>query len=98
MNIDKISHYNSIISTLDNDQINKTSSNFSFQDFIVNNLENLNDKYLEIDSAQQSFALGEIESHELMTLLRETELVLKTATTFRNKMLDAYKEITNMQI
>lgn len=75
-----------------------SSSTVSFGNYLANSLEQLNSKYLELDEAQKLFTNGDIETHELMAVLRETELMLKTATTIRNKVLDSYKEITNMQI
>ena len=74
------------------------SSTDNFTNFFINSINDLNLQYAELDEAQKQFAQGDIEAHELMTILRETELMMKTATTIRNKMLDAYKEVTNMQI
>lgn len=77
-------------------QINSSMDNFT--NFFINSINDLNSQYAELDEAQIQFAQGDIEAHELMTVLRETELMMKTASTIRNKMLDAYKEVTNMQI
>lgn len=100
--INKISN-NNLYTYFNNNNLSETIENavdndLNFNDFLVNSLNDLNDKYLALDEAQKLFSQGNIEAHELMSILRETELMLKTATTIRNKVLDAYKEITNMQI
>lgn len=101
--ISKIMNSNNLVSSFNENDLlevntDTNNTNLDFNDFFVNSIENLNNKYLELDEAQKLFSQGDMEAHELMSVLRETELVLKTATTIRNKMLDAYKEITNMQI
>lgn len=86
------------IANLSNNKDSSETSSENFTDFFINSLSELNSQYISLDEAQVQFSKGEIEAYELMTVLRETELMMKTASTIRNKMLDAYKEITNMQI
>lgn len=61
---------------------------------------NLTNSYLsDAENAEVSFALGETEStHDLMIALQKASTALQYTVAIRNKVMDAYKEIMQMQI
>lgn len=71
----------------------------SFADFLKDALKNLNDLQVEADSAAKSFLSGEVSDiHKTMIVLEKANLNLRLAMQIRNKIIQAYEEITRMQI
>ena len=60
------------------------------------------DKYLKVHyklSMINKLVLGEdVEIHEVMLAAEEASLALQTAVQVRNKLTEAIKELTNLQI
>ena len=55
------------------------------------------DKYLKVH--EDKLVLGEdVEIHEVMLAAEEASLALQTAVQVRNKLTEAIKELTNLQI
>ena len=42
--------------------------------------------------------IGDADPHSLVTALAQTELVVETAVTVRNKVVEAYQEILRMPV
>ena len=42
--------------------------------------------------------IGKVDPHSLVTALAQTELVVETAVTVRNKVVEAYQEILRMPV
>jgi flagellar hook-basal body complex protein FliE len=97
----------SIINSLNDvklDQSNKISQPLSgntksFQELLNNSLNELNDEQIEGYNAMQGIATGKVTNlQEAVQRIEEAELSLKLALEVKNKAINAYKEITRMQI
>ncbi len=79
----------------------KQSSNTGtpFKDIINDQLSKLNDSQIRADQMAQDFISGEVEDlHAVMIATEEARLSLDLALQVRNKIVEAYKEINNMQL
>lgn len=71
----------------------------SVLDTAMGMLRETNDYQNAAESAQIQFALGEsVNSHELAAAQSKANITLQYTVAVRDKVLDAYKEIMNMQI
>ena len=71
----------------------------SVLDTAMGRLRETNDYQNAAESAQIQFALGEsVNSHELAAAQSKANITLQYTVAVRDKVLDAYKEIMNMQI
>lgn len=71
----------------------------SVLDTAMGMLRETNDYQNAAESAQIQFALGEsVNSHELAAAQSKANITLLYTVSVRDKVLDAYKEIMNMQI
>ena len=50
------------------------------------------------EATAQSAMVGDADPHALVTALAQTELVVETAVTVRNKVVEAYQEILRMPV
>lgn len=50
------------------------------------------------DQTAQAAMVGDADPHSLVTALAQTELVVETAVTVRNKVVEAYQEILRMPV
>lgn len=74
-------------------------TNKSFGDLLQNALDNVNTTQLQADqSAKQYLAGADIDLHQVMILNEKANMALQLTTQVRNKLLDAYQEISRMQI
>lgn len=65
----------------------------------MNMLTETNELQNDAQSAKIQFALGEAENpHDMQIAAAKAQEALQYTTAVRDKMLDAYKEIMNMQI
>lgn len=72
---------------------------FSFKDMISNELEKLNNAQIKADELTQGFISGQVEDlHTVLIAAEEARLSLELAVQVRNKCVEAYKEINNMQL
>ena len=70
----------------------------SFASTFEKSLQKVNDFQTEKTSAVESFASGENQNvHELMISLQKAGLVMNLTSAVRNKVLDAYRELSKMQ-
>lgn len=75
------------------------NQDFSFKDIINNEMEKLNHKQVEADKMTQDFIMGRVDDlHTVMIATEEARLSLELAVQVRNKVVEAYKEINNMQL
>jgi len=73
--------------------------NSRFSDLFTQQLQATNQLQHEADVKLQQFMIGESESlHEVMIAMEEATLALQFTTQVRNKVIDAYQEIKNMQV
>lgn len=50
------------------------------------------------EETAKSAMIGDADPHSLVTALAQTELVVETAVTVRNKVVEAYQEILRMPV
>lgn len=73
-------------------------SSSSFSGMIEQAMINLNDKQVSADQAVQGLVAGDADNlHNVMIQTSEAQLTLDLALQVRNKCLDAYNEVKNMQ-
>lgn len=77
----------------------QTNTGTTFKDLINDQLEKLNNSQLRADQMAQDFISGEVDDlHAVMIATEEARLSLDLALQIRNKVVEAYKEINNMQL
>ena len=70
----------------------------SFANTFENSLRTVNDLQSAKTSAVESFASGESQNvHELMISLQKAGLAMNLTSAVRNKVLEAYRELSKMQ-
>ncbi|MCQ2969530.1 MAG: flagellar hook-basal body complex protein FliE [Clostridium sp.] len=78
--------------------INENTS-LNFGQVFKDALEKVNDKQIYSDKMTNELVLGgDVEVHEVMLAAEEAALSLQLAVQVRNKMTEAVKELTNLQI
>ena len=76
-----------------------TGSGQSFLDSLGDALGSLNTQMTQADAAAADFASGgSADIHTVMLQMEEASLSLKTATTVRDKLIEAYQEIMRTQL
>ncbi|MDF2608590.1 MAG: hypothetical protein K0R92_64 [Lachnospiraceae bacterium] len=94
--IPSLSTYNKSTTAIDSENRNKTFEQL-FQS-AVNMVNETNDLSNAAEQAEISYALGLSDStHDLMVAQEKANLSLQYTVTVRNKVLEAYKEIMNLQ-
>lgn len=78
----------------------KTSNVFdSILNSAIDNINNTNSLLSDAENEEISFAMGESEStHDLMIALQKASTALQYTVAVRDKFMEAYKEIMQMQI
>jgi len=68
-----------------------------FTDTLKNSIKKVNELQQEKHSMIEEFASGEKQNvHELMITLQKAGLAMRMTSTVRNKIMDAYKELSRM--
>jgi flagellar hook-basal body complex protein FliE len=103
MDISKVRSINEGISTANNTKtIASKEPNLSFKDIINNEIDKVNNKQIQADELIQDFIRGDAKSledlHTVMIATEEARIALELAVQVRNKIVEAYKEINNMQL
>jgi flagellar hook-basal body complex protein FliE len=71
----------------------------SFKDLMTSQLDKLNESQINADKMTEAFIRGEVDDlHAVMIATEEARLSLDLALQIRNKAVEAYKEINNMQL
>lgn len=71
----------------------------SFLNSAINNIKTTNEYLSDAEDMNIKFALGETEnSHDLTIALQKASTALQYTVAVRDKLLDAYKELMQMQI
>jgi len=71
----------------------------SFADFLSEKLDEVNDKQIQAENTTQSFIKGdEKDIHNVMISTEEAKMSLEMAVQVRNKIVEAYQEISRMQL
>lgn len=88
----------SAIPAKQNSAANNTQNN-SFKDIFDNALKNLNDNQLKAEETVKNFLVGEVKDvHTVMIALEEAKVTMQLAVEVRNKLVEAYQEVSRMQI
>ncbi len=70
----------------------------SFSDTIAASLQKVNSMQAEKSAMIQSFASGETQNvHELMITLQKAGVAVKMTSAVRNKVMEAYRDLSKMQ-
>lgn len=71
----------------------------TFKDMLKDSLNKVNEQQLKADQLTQDFISGNVEDlHTVLIATEEARLSLELAVQVRNKCVEAYKEINNMQL
>jgi flagellar hook-basal body complex protein FliE len=72
---------------------------FSFQDFLKDSLQEVNDLQNEADAAIRQLAQGKTQDiHRTMVMVEKADLSFQLMMKVRNKLLEAYHEMMRMQV
>ncbi len=81
------------------EDIDGTKSQSSFSEMLAKSIGEVNNMQKEANVAIQKLASGESKNiHETMIAVEQAEIAFKTMNQVRRKVLDAYKQIMNMQM
>ena len=70
----------------------------NFADVLANSLEKVNSMQAERSSMVNAFASGQSQNvHELMITMQKAGLAMNMTAAVRNKVMEAYKELTRLQ-
>lgn len=97
MGIDGISFFN--MPDLQLSQNSTAVNPTNFNDFLKDALDKVNQKQIDADTATQSLITGDAQDiHQVLLATEEAKLSLELASQIRTKLVDAYQEITRIQI
>ena len=79
--------------------LKSASASKNFGQILNQQLEEVNSLQKDADRLTEDFLVGEpVEIHQMLIAMEKADLALRQTVEIRNKMLEAYKQITNMQI
>ena len=82
---------------VDKENTKETSNLFSST--FKNALDKINEMQVTSDEKTEAFVAGDdVEIHEVMLAAEEAKLSLQFAVEVRNKIVEAYQELNNMQL
>ncbi|WP_434304785.1 flagellar hook-basal body complex protein FliE [Clostridium botulinum] len=71
----------------------------SFSEVLKDKLDGVNEKQVKADNSTQSFIKGEeIDIHNVMLNAEEAKMSMELAVQVRNKLVEAYQELSRMQL
>lgn len=71
----------------------------SFAELVSQQMEEANSLQKEADRLTEDFILGKpVELHQMLIAAEKAELALRQTVAVRDKLIEAYKQIANMQI
>ncbi|MCM1540023.1 MAG: flagellar hook-basal body complex protein FliE [Blautia sp.] len=97
---DRISSVSSLTGTLAEEREKTTGTLFeSFLNTAIDNIRTTNGYLSDAEDEKLRFAMGETENtHDLMIAMQKASTALQYTVAIRDKLLEAYKEIMQMQI
>lgn len=70
-----------------------------FKDFLKDALGQVQEAQVASDRAMEKLAVGDARSiHEVMVAMEEADISMRMVVQIRNKLVDAYKEMMQMQV
>jgi flagellar hook-basal body complex protein FliE len=86
------------IKPLNNTATTESNKN-DFLSMLKEKLDGVNDSQITADNVTQSFIKGdETDIHKVMLSTEEAKMSLELAVQIRNKLVEAYQELTRMQL
>lgn len=71
----------------------------SFGELLNNAINQLNDSQVKADDIMQQFMVGDVQDiHQVTIAMQEAELTMQLAVQVRDKIVEAYQEISRMQL
>lgn len=71
----------------------------SFGDYLKSALDSLNESQVQADDDTEKLITGETtDIHQVLISAQEAKIQMELAVEVRNKLVDAYKEISTMQV
>jgi len=71
----------------------------SFKDILIKSISEVNGMQLDAENAINNLATGQTENvTEVMAAVEKADLAFKNLMAIRNKIIDAYKEISQLRI
>jgi len=81
------------------ESLQKTSEGKSFRDVFNDQIGKVNDYLLEANKAQEDLATGRTDNvDEVFAEVKKADLHFQMLMQIRNKLIDAYEQITQMRI
>lgn len=80
---------------------NNSSNNegISFKEIINNEIEKVNNQQIKADELTKGFISGQVEDlHSVLIATEEARLSLELAVQVRNKCIEGFREINNIQL
>jgi flagellar hook-basal body complex protein FliE len=78
---------------------NSTVNTQNFSDLFKNALNNVNQTQVDSDNLTQQFANGgNVDINQVMIAAQKASVTLQAALEVRNKVVDAYQQMMNMQV
>lgn len=98
--LDKTSSVSSLTGMLTEEREKTTGTLFeTFLNTAIENINTTNGYLSDAEDEKLKFAMGETENtHDLMIAMQKASTALQYTVTIRDKLLEAYKEIMQMQI
>lgn len=91
--------YTSKLTSPITDQQNKNLSKIKFGDYLNDALETLNHYQVKSSDMRTKYIMGEIHNiHDVIITGEEAKLLMNLTIEVRNKIIEAYKEISRMPI
>jgi flagellar hook-basal body complex protein FliE len=79
--------------------VNKKESKINFSDVIGDAIEKVNESQVNADNKIESLIKGEnVSMHEVMLSVQESQMSMQLMLEVRNKLFDAYQEISKVQL
>lgn len=78
--------------------IDQSSNSTDFSKMLSDAIRNVNSLQKDADTAAAKLALGEVDDvHQVMIATEQAKLALQLTVQVRNKLVEAYQEISRMQ-
>lgn len=94
-----ISRVTGSLANIVNDTQTNANNDIDFKEIISDEINKVNDMQVYADKMTEQFISGEIDDlHTVMIATEEARLSFELAVQIRNKLVESYKEINNMQL
>lgn len=78
---------------------NENSNELSFKETMGKVVNDVNEMQVKADKAIEDFSTGKIKNmHEVMISMKKAEMSFQFLMETRNKLVEAYKEVSRMQV